>query len=45
MDEKSSVAMSKDVLRFKLSRRKFESGRLGVRKDGGRYRRWKYCGH
>ena len=30
MDERSSVTMLKDVLGFKLSRRKFENGRLGV---------------
>ena len=30
MDKRFSVAMSKDVLRLKLSRRKFENGRLGV---------------
>ena len=30
MDERSSVAMSKVILMFKLYRRKFENGRLGV---------------
>ena len=45
MDKRSSVTMLKDALGFKLSRRKFESGRLGIWKNGGRYGKWKFCGH
>ena len=30
MDKRSSITISKDVLKFKLFRRKFENGRLGV---------------
>lgn len=31
--------MSKDALGFKLSRRKFENGRLEVLKNGGGYKK------
>ena len=37
--------MSKDVLDFKLSKRKFENERLEVLKNGGGYEKWKYDLH
>ena len=45
MDESSNVTRLKDVLGFKLSRRKFENGRLEVWKKGNEYEKCMCDGH